>query len=444
MKKRSARLFGIMVLVLGVSSAEVQAEFALKDADRVVLFGDMALGEVYFTKWLDLYQRIAHPQLQAHVIAMSTDERGSQAGMVDRLGREVLPLEPTKVVLCFGLSDPQRKALSTARLDQYAADLEKVIETLKSAKAEVILLTPPAPEPERNRGLTALNYDSIIDAYVEKVKAVGGKADVPVLDWNQAIKDYWAASPSGVKRSMTLEGLSPSPLSIAICVDLLLAHWKAEPIGNLIELKWSEPTSVSTQRGAASVASSGENTRVLRLERVPVPLHMPERIGIPDAEWPMSKWCEYRLRIPDLPDGGLAIKDNNPRSTPLLVEAAAAREGADLTSAGPLVNNEISDNLRTYMMTKANQFRRFQRSLDRPVPEPELEEGYRLYAESERAMALGATKIFLRLPIELTTEVTITLLDSAAFEAARQTPPPAPRRPRPSRSAPKLQPPSGE
>ena len=78
-------------------------------------------------------------------------------------------------------------------------------------------------------------------------------------------------------------------------------------------------------------------------------------------------------------------------------------------------------------ITKANQYIQYRESLHRPVPEPELEEGFRLYTKADLALADGAYKVFLRTPSRMTTRLEITFMSDdemkAAVEQARRQKP---------------------
>ncbi len=108
-----------------------------------------------------------------------------------RLQRDILSYQPDLVVVCFGLNDAGR---GMEGLSDYAQALEGIFRELQAAGTEVIFMTPNmmgtrAVAEEKDpfihsllEGMTKLQTDGIMDAYMDRAREVCEANGVPVCD----------------------------------------------------------------------------------------------------------------------------------------------------------------------------------------------------------------------------------------------------------------------
>ncbi len=406
-----------------------RGEFTIGSNDRVILFGDEAFAAPFFDEWIDQLVRVRYPESKAEFICFAHGKMGSTIEeAANRLKKEVLPLKPTQVVMCFGLDHAGRKPFDQKRLDTFNEHMTAMIEQLKGSGAKVLLVTPPPPEESRNRGLEHAKYAEVIDKYAEAVRKLAEEKDAVLIDWHKAVGEYKKEHPKTADYPLTRHGLMPTGLSIAIVTDLLLTHWKAEPIEYVVQADWNSDAA-SASRGSATVSRS-EGRMVLALSEVPIPLAGTDQKDISPDDWPVAKWSQYRLKIANMPEGGALISSHGKGAKPYLSQQL--EEGANLTIVQSLFQNPVVTNFYNAIRTKINQFGKYRASCLREAPEPELVEGYRLYLEAEKSLAFGAYKIAMRMPVTYAATLDVELV-SHAMKARK--PEPAPKAPVTSRPA---------
>lgn len=384
-----------MAAAIVLPAISAKAEITLKDTDRIVLFGDTSVSETYAFDWVDEFLRSKYPNLKAEFIRLG-DTRCTVAEALRRFPIEVVPLQPTRIVLSFGTDEPQRKALDQNALAKYVKDMGELIDACRAIGAEVAVLTPPPPDESLNKGLKLSHADSVAAAHAEALSKLAAEKNVPVLDWYKATKDYLAANSEGPQLYWTKEGLIPEGLGVAIATDLLLAHWQAEPIDYMASAVWGSTEGASATTGGIKVVQANDSKMSIALTGVPVALNTKVRVGDPMRNWPLAKWCNYRLKITNMPESGVIISEGGKAAKPFLSQQLAT--GADMSIVGPMADSQAATTLLNAARTKLNQYVQFRLFAQKPVPEPELEEGYRLWAQAQLALAMATHKILLRTP----------------------------------------------
>jgi len=395
-----------------------RAEFGLKDSDVVVFYGDTAFGEFHFTKWFDLFLRIKYPDLKARTINVGRNANVTTRAL-EQLDKEVLVFKPTRVVLCFGLEDGRRRAFEQAAADEFIKNLTELAERSQGAGADVMLVTPPAPEDHKNAATAKIKYSGVMKQYSDAIKHLGEQMKLEVIDWNAMTTEYQEKFPPNDRRHMTRDGLMPVARSIAVLMDALLEHWNAEPFTQRITAHKEGSDKVEVTHGSGAFFNRAGNRMMITLTDVPIPLEMPDPKLIPTEEWPLARWSSYKLTVPDAPETGgamLACAGN----TAAPIESASLRDGVDLGALGVFNKLEPVSDLNIRAITKANQYIQYRESLHRPVPEPELKEGFRLYSQADLSFADGAYKIFLRTPSRMTARLEITFMSDSEMKAAME------------------------
>jgi lysophospholipase L1-like esterase len=411
--------FACVVALAGLAlAAPARAEFQLKDSDRVILLGDAAFGPTFFSEWIDQFIRIKYPDLKTEVICFGSPGDDAAEGN-KRLAIEALPLKPTWLILCFGLDAGGQKAFNQARLDTYLEEMRKMIATSRQSGATVIVVTPPPGDDTRNKALANVKYASVIEKYAEALRKLAEEEKVELIDWHAGVANYMKEYEKAPKRPWTKRGIMPNSLSTAIFTDLLLTRWQGEPIQYLITADWNTAEQASASTGSVEVTKPAEGKMEIKVTGAPMALSAIDESAIPAAAWPLTKWCDYKLKIANMPKGGVLISSADSDPKPFLPQQL--EEGADMSVVGPLANNGPTKTFRDAIRTKLNQFGRFRSFCHRSAPEPELEEGYKLYHQAEQSLAFGAHKVAYRTPSRFDATFTIEKVDEAMKKAQEQS-----------------------
>lgn len=108
-----------------------------------------------------------------------------------RLHRDIISYQPDLAVVCFGLNDAGR---GPEGIEDYAQALDGIFKELKEAGIEAIFMTPnmmgtravaEVKDPflySVLEGMTKLQRDGVMDAYMDKAREVCARNQVPVCD----------------------------------------------------------------------------------------------------------------------------------------------------------------------------------------------------------------------------------------------------------------------
>lgn len=185
---------------------------------KLVLFGDSitaGYGEEAITPIL---QKLITEDLDAQnleeILIVNAGMPGDTTddGM-KRLEKEVLAEKPDMVTIFFGANDTNSDNL--VPLEKYAENIETMITEI--GKEKVILLTPPyvdcARKPTRD--------DDRIRDYVERVKVIGAKYEIPVIDLYKAMVAY-----PGTDEFLQEDGLHFSQVGYDLLAALIVREIK--------------------------------------------------------------------------------------------------------------------------------------------------------------------------------------------------------------------------
>lgn len=158
----------------------------------IVCLGDSVTGVYYHTggrraypEMLELAIRKAVPQAQVKVVNAGLSGHSTTEGLA-RLDRDVLQHKPDLVTISFGLNDVTR-----VPEEQFVANLRKLVERCRAAKARVVLCTPNAVITTGSRPVEK------VARYCDRIRELGRTLNVPVCDQYAAgeslrANDAWA------------------------------------------------------------------------------------------------------------------------------------------------------------------------------------------------------------------------------------------------------------
>jgi lysophospholipase L1-like esterase len=134
-------LFAALVLVLVVVLPSwVRGEFAIKDGDRVVFWGDSITDNAFYTRTIENYVRGRYPRMKVDFWNLGW---GGDAASTKRIERDLPPLEPTLVLINLGMNDGAYSPFSEQVTAKYLAGIENLISVIRSkTKARIVLSTP--------------------------------------------------------------------------------------------------------------------------------------------------------------------------------------------------------------------------------------------------------------------------------------------------------------
>ena len=199
------------LLLLGIPA---RAAGALpKDGQRVVFLGDSITNAGMYVQNLDFYLMTQFPDRKVELINLGLPSENitglSEPGhpfprpnVHERLGRVLEKTKPDIVVACYGMNDGIYYPFDEGRFAQYQRGIRTLIEKVKQAGAEVVLVTPPPfdARPVRNNTRPAgaesyswaapyEDYDQTLERYAEWLLTLRGEG-IRVVDARGALVQY--------------------------------------------------------------------------------------------------------------------------------------------------------------------------------------------------------------------------------------------------------------
>ena len=218
------RLLCLIVLIAASSPFVVSADTSLPPLKGQVLFlGDSITHDGRYITFIEAYLREnagAGEPLPALInLGLPSETLSGQSepdhpfprpDVHERLDRALEKVQPDLVVACYGMNDGIYHPFSEARFAAYQDGVKRMIEKVKAAGAELVLMSPPPfdPQPLREAGKLLpesddANYswktiyedydDKVIARYAKWIMDQAGRDGVAgVIDLHTPVNDYVA------------------------------------------------------------------------------------------------------------------------------------------------------------------------------------------------------------------------------------------------------------
>jgi len=151
-------LFALCAAILATHASAQTPEkpFYLHDGDTVVFYGDSITEQRYYTQWVETYVATRFPHMHVHFYSVGNGGdtvNGGSAGPIDlRLKRDVLPLQPTVMVIMLGMNDGGYGPLTEKIESTYRTGYEHILNTVHTALPNIrFCLLGPSPYDEVTR-----------------------------------------------------------------------------------------------------------------------------------------------------------------------------------------------------------------------------------------------------------------------------------------------------
>ena len=223
-------------------------EFALKDGDRVVFYGDSITQDGQYATAVEAYVATRFPGWTVSFwnAGVGGDKvSGGWAGdALTRLERDVIAHKPTVVTIMLGMNDASYRAFDPALFDAYSQGYRKIVARLKEALPDVRLtLLQPSPFDDVTRapGFTE-GYNSVLRKYGAFVQELGQANGAVVVDLNAplvaALEKVNRVNPL-LARQIIPDRIHPGAAGHWVMAAALLRAWKAPAAVTRVDLETS-------------------------------------------------------------------------------------------------------------------------------------------------------------------------------------------------------------
>lgn len=287
-QRRWRILAGWCALALVVCTAAHGQQFALKDGDTVVFYGDSITAQRFYTRYVEDFVLTRYPGLHVRFVnaAVPGDTAtGGYAGlMAERVQRDVAPFRPTMITVMLGMNDGGW-GQPTPQID---ADFQKNYRTLldalhKAAPDAALTLICPTPYDEITHGSEFPGYSRTVDMFAKDVPRIGAQMQssidkgVLVADFNRPLTDALGRAKTQFPELAPLilvDRIHPSETGHWIMAAALMSAWYVNPVVSRLELNAANASVIAKDRTTVTnLEKSAEGLEWTQLDdALPLPL----------------------------------------------------------------------------------------------------------------------------------------------------------------------------
>ena len=178
---------------LPAAQTHTAGQFALKDGDRVVFYGDSITEQRLYTTYVEHYCITHYPDRR--ITFINTGWGGDKVtandcqpcagvGGLARIKRDLLDHHPTVVTLLFGMNDGQYQDFDPAIMKVYQDGLRAIIAEIKSkTQARIYVMTPTVYDGTRHTPWSKTDkYNDVLDRYSEAAQQIASAEGLPLID----------------------------------------------------------------------------------------------------------------------------------------------------------------------------------------------------------------------------------------------------------------------
>jgi lysophospholipase L1-like esterase len=320
-------------------------EFALRDGDRVVFYGDSITQDGGYARLVEEYAVTRFPtwDLRFYNAGVGGDTvKGGWAGDIEtRLERDVVALRPTVVTIMLGMNDGGYKPYDPQTFSAYAEGYRAIVSRLrdKVPGARLTLIRPsPFDDVTRPPGF-APGYDDVLRRYGCYVTALGAREKTEVVDFREPLNAGLAAVEAenpALARQLLPDRVHPSEAGHLVLGAALLRAWGAPTQVTRVVIDAASATVVAAEGAAVSgLERAGGGLRWTQTdEALPLPLNfedadvaLAERAGAG-----LAALDRQPLLVTGLPAGDWVLRIEGAAIGTFSAEALAA--GVDLAAHG--------------------------------------------------------------------------------------------------------------
>jgi lysophospholipase L1-like esterase len=349
---------GWAAVALGAWAATAHSQqFALKEGDTVVFYGDSITAQRLYTKDVEEFLLTRYPTLHLSFVNAGVpgdSVSGGYAGtMAERVQRDVAPFHPAMITVMLGMNDGGWGYGGAGVEPNFQKGYRALLDALRKAAPNAALtLICPTPYDEITHGTDFPGYARVIDKLAADVPAMGtqlqalGDKDVVIADFHRPVTEALEKTEKEFPQLAPLmipDRIHPGEIGHWIMAAALMSAWHVNPVVSRVVLNGSKGEVIEKDRTAVtSVERSETGLKWTELdEALPLPLDFnnamtPVLVKVSD----IAQLDQMMLRVESLGPGRYELSiDGN---------AVARFSGEELQSG---VNLAL---LKTPMLDQAN------------------------------------------------------------------------------------------
>jgi len=274
--------------IIAFSALQVRAQnFALRDGDRVVFYGDSITDQRLYTTFTETYVVTRFPKLNVSFVhsGWGGDRvTGGGGGPIDvRLQRDVFAYKPTVMTIMLGMNDGSYRAFDENIFETYSRGYQHIIDSVKKELPGIrITVIEPSPfddvtQPPRFEG----GYNAVLVRYSQFVKELAEREKLGVADLNGpvvAALEKAKATDAELSKKIIPDRVHPGPGGHLLMAGELLKSWNAPALVSAVEINAGTKKVAEARKTRISELKAGEEISWAQLDEA---LPMPVDLGDP-------------------------------------------------------------------------------------------------------------------------------------------------------------------
>ena len=289
-QKRWRSLAGWVALALAACATTVAhaQEFALKDGDTVVFYGDSITAQRLYTKDIEEFLLTRYPTLHVRFLNAGVpgdSVNGGYAGTIaERVHRDVAPFHPAMITVMLGMNDGGW-GQGSAEIDAaFQKGFRALLDALrKAAPGAALTLICPTPYDEITHGTEFPGYSRVIDKFAEDVSGIGaqlqasGDKNILVADFNRPLRAALEHAETEFPQLAPLivpDRIHPAEIGHWIMAAALMSAWHVNPVVSRLALNAAGAQAIDAYRTTVTnLERSAEGLKWTQLDdALPLPL----------------------------------------------------------------------------------------------------------------------------------------------------------------------------
>ena len=227
------------------TASKAEGDFALRDGDRVLFYGDSITEQRLYTTYVEHYVLTHYPERR--ITFINTGWGGDQVtrnecvpcrgvGGLARIKRDVIDHQPTVVTLLFGMNDGRYYDFDEPTMKVYIDGLTAIIQEIKAkTKARIYVMTPTVYDGTRNTPWShTTRYNDVLDRYSEAAKQIAAREQLPVIDLHAITVDaLMRAKKDDPSYTFLPDGVHPQEDGQLVMATEILRAWGAPPASGI-------------------------------------------------------------------------------------------------------------------------------------------------------------------------------------------------------------------
>jgi predicted GH43/DUF377 family glycosyl hydrolase/lysophospholipase L1-like esterase len=233
------------LLFLALLPVAAQAQFQLKDGDRVVFYGDSITDQRLYSLYTEVFVRTRFPKMNVSFVHSGWGgDRVTGGGGGDinlRLDRDVFAYKPTVVTVMLGMNDAGYRAFDPGLFDTYRKGYGHIVDRLKQEAPGVrlTLIQPSAYDDVTRPPTFPGGYNGTLLRYSDFVGELARRNGATVADLNTPVVEMLKkadAKNHDLATKIIEDRVHPGDAGHLTMAEGLLKAWRAPGVVSAVEM----------------------------------------------------------------------------------------------------------------------------------------------------------------------------------------------------------------